>query len=345
MALRADDVDLARDRTLVERYQAGDADAFDQLYRRYQQRLERFCLKRLGDRHEAEEVAQEAFVRALTALPRFEGERRFYPWVSVIASRLCVDTHRRRARAVPTREVDTGFVDGEDERILAASDVELLSKAVAQLGPRHREVLQFREVDGWSYERIADHYGVTLGTVESLLFRARKALKREFESLIKPESGLAGFPLVGWLIRRLHDWRSRVASADVGQWASGLSMAAVMSSAAILGTGAGVAAAAPPAAHSVVITATSVAHNTAAETPSATTAAPLVSNRGAATAAPPARPSAGSASIEQAREFTEEAPVQGHTAAGPVDTGLGLDPTPVVTTASSYLSQLEGAHL
>src|SRR5437763_1799340 len=165
MALRADDVDLARDRTLVERYQAGDADAFDQLYRRYQQRLERFCLKRLGDRQEAEEVAQEAFVRALTALPRFEGERRFYPWVSVIASRLCVDTHRRRARAVPTREVDSGFVDGEDERILAASDVELLTQAVTQLGPRHREVLQLREVDGWSYERIAGHYGVTLGTV------------------------------------------------------------------------------------------------------------------------------------------------------------------------------------
>src|SRR6266550_1876760 len=221
MALRIDDVDLCRDRALVERYQAGDAAAFDELYRRYYHRLARFCLKRVGDAHEAEEVAQEAFVRALSAMPRLQGERRFYPWVSVIASRLCVDTHRRRARAVPTREVDSGFVDGEDERILATSDVELLTQAVTQLGPRHREVLLLREVDGWSYERIADHYGVTLGTVESLLFRARKALKREFESLIRPESGLAGFPLMGWMIRRLHDVRSRVASAEVGQWASG----------------------------------------------------------------------------------------------------------------------------
>ena len=69
MALRADDVDLNRDRLLVERFQAGDREAFDDLYLRYFERLRRFCQRRVGDAHEAEEVAQEAFVRALRAMP------------------------------------------------------------------------------------------------------------------------------------------------------------------------------------------------------------------------------------------------------------------------------------
>src|SRR5204862_4279643 len=98
MALRADDVDLNRDSLLVERFQSGDTEAFDDLYRRYYARLVRFCLRRVGDPHEAEEVAQEAFVRAYRALPRLTGERRFYPWMTVIAGRLCVDSHRRRSR-------------------------------------------------------------------------------------------------------------------------------------------------------------------------------------------------------------------------------------------------------
>ncbi len=83
-------------------FQSGDGRAFEDLYRRYFQRIYRYCLKRVGDAHEAEELAQEAFVRAYSAMPKLSGERRFYPWLSVIASRLCVDTHRRRGRTSPT---------------------------------------------------------------------------------------------------------------------------------------------------------------------------------------------------------------------------------------------------
>src|SRR5947199_87300 len=205
MALRVDDVDLTRDRALVERYQAGDSGAFDELYKRYYQRLERFCRKRVGDSHEAEEVAQEAFVRALSAMPRLEGERRFYPWVSVIAARLCVDTHRRRARTSPSDEIDLGTIDGGQDKVLDAVDIDLLRTAMENLGPRHREVLDLREQQGWSYQRIAEHYDVSLGTVEALLFRARKGLTREF---LKAAGGerpgfLAGLPGVGCLGRRV----------------------------------------------------------------------------------------------------------------------------------------------
>src|SRR5687768_6769143 len=98
VAMCADDVDLDRDRALVARFQAGDAAAFDELYLTYYSRLVRFCHRRVCDQDEAEELAQEAFARAWKALPRLGGEQRFYPWLSVIAGRLCLDALRKRSR-------------------------------------------------------------------------------------------------------------------------------------------------------------------------------------------------------------------------------------------------------
>lgn len=213
MALRVDDVDLVRDRALVERFQEGDPAAFDTLYTRYFGRLVRFCQKRVGDPHEAEEIAQEAFTKALRALPTFEGERRFYPWMTVIAGRLCVDAHRRRGRTEPSSSVDLGVIDGGQERIVDLVDVEILRTAMGELAPRHREVLDLRELQGWSYQQIADHYGVTLGTVEALLFRARKALKREFMAVVGGDRNWAALPVLGGLLRRIAGWKARLEAA------------------------------------------------------------------------------------------------------------------------------------
>lgn len=187
MALRADDVDLGRDRELVVRSQSGDDGAFEDLYRRYFDRLYRFCLRRVGDPHEAEELTQETFARAYGALPRLAGERRFYPWLSVIASRLCVDEYRRRSRSEPSAVIDLGVGEGGQERVLQEVDTELLERAMTRLTPRHQDVLRLREHEGWSYQHIADHLGVNLGTVEALLHRARRALRREFDGLAGPE--------------------------------------------------------------------------------------------------------------------------------------------------------------
>jgi RNA polymerase sigma-70 factor (ECF subfamily) len=239
MALRADDVDLGRDRALVVRFQAGDGNAFDDLYRRYFDRLQRFCERRVGDPHEAEELAQEAFVRALRAMPGFAGERRFYPWMTVIASRLCVDAHRRRQRSTPVAEVELGSVELDVEDLFAEVDREQLEQALGQLAPRHREVLDLREYHGWSYQRIADHYDVTLGTVEALLHRARRALRREFEKLT------SGVPAVAWLVRRVDSLRTR-ATAQLGDLATPLS-AAVASAALVAGSVAMIDAAHAPA--------------------------------------------------------------------------------------------------
>jgi RNA polymerase sigma factor (sigma-70 family) len=206
-----DDVDLDRDRALVERCQAGDSAAFGNLYARYYERLLRFCLRRLNDRHEAEDAAQEAFARAWKALPRFAGERRFYPWLTVIAGNICTDMLRRRSRSTPTDDLEltaqhpVGVVgeDTSEELVLSAVDGELVHRALDRLSTRHRHVLAMREGSGWTYQQIADHEGVEIGTIETLLWRARQALKREFAVVSESKEALAGFLIAtGALIRR-----------------------------------------------------------------------------------------------------------------------------------------------
>jgi RNA polymerase sigma-70 factor (ECF subfamily) len=228
VAIRAEEIDLTRDRDLVVAWQAGDERAFDELYRMHFDRLRAFCQRRVGDRSVAEEIAQESFVRALQALPRFQGERKFYPWMTVIAGRLCIDHHRRNGRVQPTDDVDTGHVeDGHDERIALQVDLEHLDRAFSRLGPRHAEVLELRERRGLSYHDIAAELEVPHSTVEALLFRARKALRREFQ-LVSAER-LAAIPGVGWVLTKSLRLRDRLAHVgnDLGNLAAPLAAGAV----------------------------------------------------------------------------------------------------------------------
>jgi RNA polymerase sigma-70 factor, ECF subfamily len=210
MALRADDVDLGRDRDLVERYQNGDPAAFDDLYRRYFDRLHRFCLRHTGDVHEAEEIAQEAFVRALRSMDSLTGERRFYPWMTVIAKRLTIDRHRKLSRVELTDEPDLGAVDADLDHLFDAVDAGHVRDALASVGPRHREVLLLREAEGLSYAQIAERLEVPVTTVEALLHRARKALRREFAAVGGESRGLWGLPLFGVAATKLGSLRARL---------------------------------------------------------------------------------------------------------------------------------------
>ncbi len=212
------DVDLERDRELVVRYQAGEDEAFVELYQRYYPRIRGYCLRRVGNRHVAEELAQEAFLRALRAMPSFAGDRRFYPWITVIARRLCIDHHRRSGRSEPTANVDPGAVEAEQDSLMDAVDRDQLAKAIDRLAPRHRQVLALREQRAWSYQQIAAHLDVPLTTVEALLHRARKALRREYLAVTGGRRGrLAGVPLIGTLGAAVARLRVRVERfADTG---------------------------------------------------------------------------------------------------------------------------------
>jgi RNA polymerase sigma-70 factor (ECF subfamily) len=243
-----DDVDLDRDRALVERCQAGDSAAFGNLYARYYERLLRFCMRRLNDRHEAEDAAQEAFARAWKALPNFAGERRFYPWLTVIAGNICTDMLRRRSRSTPTDDVELGShqpfggsgAETSEELVLASVDGELVNRALGRLSTRHRHVLAMREGSGWTYQQIADHEGVEIGTIETLLWRARQALKREFTVLSESKGAMAGFLVAtGAFFKRgifraankAAVWQSSSGSASTGGFRNAVAGVAVTSAA------------------------------------------------------------------------------------------------------------------
>lgn len=211
MAVRADDVDLGRDYDLVVRSQGGDEAAFEELYRRYFDRLVRFCRRQVFDPGAAEELSQEAFARAYRNLSSLAGEKRFYPWLSVIARRLCVDHLRRTARVQPTAEVDGGVVaEAADGPVLAKETVGLIDSALARVKPRHREVIMLREFEELSYRDISDRMAAPVSTVETLLFRARQALRRELESV--GAGRWAALPVFGALRRAL----ARIKAACAG---------------------------------------------------------------------------------------------------------------------------------
>jgi RNA polymerase sigma-70 factor (ECF subfamily) len=318
-----EDIDLARDRELVEAWQAGDATAFDDLYRRYFDRLRAFCQRRVGDRAEAEELAQEAFVKALQALPRFDGERRFYPWMTVIASRLCIDHHRRRSRVEPSPDIDLGTVeDGHEERLRDRVDLEHLHTALGRLGPRHVEVLDLRERRGLTYDEIAGELGVPHSTVEALLFRARRALRREFH-LVSADR-LAGVPVIGWLIERGLRMRDRAVLVSSELSAIGAPIAAGAMTAVLVAL-----PAAPPSSPNPVRTTgetlniSSTSAGSAAPTTSTTTAPGTgPRSRQIATAA---RATVQTTSAGEAATEASDMPV--HLGLG--DSGIGVDPTPL----------------
>jgi RNA polymerase sigma-70 factor (ECF subfamily) len=354
MALRADDVDVGRDSSLVERFQSGDVAAFEDLYRRYHGRLVRFCLRRVGDPHEAEEVAQEAFARALRALPTLAGERRFYPWMTVIAGRLCVDSHRRRSRTEPADVIDLGAVEPGIDDIFARVDHDYLARAMGRLAPRHQEVLDLRERQGWSGQQIADHYGVNVGTADALLHRARRSLRREFLTITRDAGLLAGVPLLGPLAgsvgRRLTSARDRAAAwaGQVGEMATPLAVKAAsvvvaVGSTAVLSTGtiatAG-SAAGPARPGGQVVTA-----------PSAAAAAPTAPSHDALAAGRAGAPSGRSAATaphvngagaaigraEQGRQAAEGMPIRQESGG----TGASIDPEAVTTQLEATILPLK----
>jgi RNA polymerase sigma factor (sigma-70 family) len=329
VALRADDIDLSRDRALVEAWQSGEPRAFDELYLLYFDRVRAYCQRRVGDRSEAEEIAQEAFAKALQALPKFSGERRFYPWMTVIAGRLCVDHHRRRARVRPSDEVDAGSVDdGHEERYALRADLAALEGALTRLGPRHRRVLDLRERDGLSYHQIAERLDVPHSTVEALLFRARRALRKEFARASGER--LAGLPVVGWLLHRFARARSRVAEScgEVATIGAPIAVGAMTALLAFPSASVGPVAdplLAPTSARPATVSVTESAP------PAATVASPVADRP---LAAPPAEgepppstlPGITPMSEEAARSEASEMPVHLELA----DLGAGLDPRPVV---------------
>jgi RNA polymerase sigma-70 factor (ECF subfamily) len=186
----------ADDADVVGAFLAGDERAFDELVERYQTRLLNFVYRTIGDREKAEDLVQEVFIRVSRHLHRFDRSKKFSTWVYTIASNLAKNELRNRSRN-PLVLFQTIKRNWEDEdRPLQFEDPssrpddlyrkrhlrELVEESVARLPEHHRQVFVLRELEGKSYEEIAEITACNLGTVKSRLNRARTS----FADIIAP---------------------------------------------------------------------------------------------------------------------------------------------------------------
>ena len=189
--LRAQD-----DTEVVSAFLAGEERAFAELVDRYQGRLLNFVYRTIGDRDRAEDLVQEAFIRVYRHIGRFDRSKKFSTWIYTIASNLAKNELRNRSRnpLVLFQTIASRFEDEErplqfedpesrpDDQFRKRHLQEVVEETVNRLPVHHREVFVLRELEGKSYEEIAEITGANLGTVKSRLNRARTA----FAELVEP---------------------------------------------------------------------------------------------------------------------------------------------------------------
>lgn len=187
----------ASDKKLVERVQKGDKGAFDLLVLKYQHKIVNLIMRYVRDPELALDIAQEAFIKAYRALPRFRGESAFYTWMY----RIAVNTAKNHLAAQRRRpmDVELDLQDPEQydlhaklketdtpEGVALSNELqETVERAIAALPEDLRTAIILRELEGMSYEEIAETMECPVGTVRSRIFRARDAIGKKVGSLIR----------------------------------------------------------------------------------------------------------------------------------------------------------------
>jgi RNA polymerase sigma-70 factor (ECF subfamily) len=207
--LEARRAEAEEDRALIQAAQTGDTAAFRKLVERHQRRAFSIALSMVRDENDARDLVQEAFLRVYRGLERFQGGSSFFTWFYRIVTNLAIDFMRKPGRReaehddgrtrVDTDEADFPFVARIDgaEPLDAVHRQELAARlraALDALPPYHRGVVLMREVEGMSYEEMAQAMNVSKGTIMSRLFHARQKLQKALADCYSEESGSVRVP-------------------------------------------------------------------------------------------------------------------------------------------------------
>ena len=188
------------DKDLVRRVQGGDSAAFDLLVRKYQHRIAALIGRYVADWSECQDVAQETFIRAYRAIGSFRGDAQFYTWLHRIAVNTAKNHLVSLGRRPPSADIDATDAEQFDsgvrlrdtdtpEREMMRRQMEqTVLRAVEGLPEELRAAITLREVDGLSYDEIAQRMGCPVGTVRSRIFRAREAIDQELKPLMDDET-------------------------------------------------------------------------------------------------------------------------------------------------------------
>ena len=184
------------DQELVERVKRGDKKAFDLLVLKYQHKIVKLVSRYIYDQDEVLDVAQEAFIKAYRALPRFRGDSAFYTWLYRIAINTAKNHLVSQGRRPPESDIDAEEAEqyevgsslrdiGSPERMLLKDEIEeVVYRAIENLPEDLRTAITLREMEGLSYEDIALAMDCPVGTVRSRIFRAREAIDKKLSPLL-----------------------------------------------------------------------------------------------------------------------------------------------------------------
>lgn len=172
------------DKDIIDRVNGGDTEAFAELVRRYEKTVFNIALRMVGDRDDAADMTQEAFIKAYGSLGSFRGDSRFSAWLYRITTNVCLDHLRARARK---KQVSLDDDDGQElelpdmrampeEQLMRKLSMQAVRRGLERLAPEHRQILIMRELGGMSYAEISSALSLEEGTVKSRIFRARKNL-------------------------------------------------------------------------------------------------------------------------------------------------------------------------
>jgi RNA polymerase sigma-70 factor, ECF subfamily len=186
----------ASDLSLVRRVQRGERGAYDLLVLKYQHKVVKLVMRYLRNPADAEDVAQEAFVKAYRALPQFRGDSAFYTWLYRIAINTAKNALAARERNPVSYELDLQGNDASPDMVSRLKDPETpeglalteeirdtVNHAIEQLPEDLRTAIVLRELEGMSYEEIAASMDCPVGTVRSRIFRAREAIDRRLREV------------------------------------------------------------------------------------------------------------------------------------------------------------------